>query len=219
MSTLLYEILYWLLGMTLVFTHSFRVMGTRRIPQTGPVLLIANHQSYLDVVPLGLAAHRRIFYLAKLPLFRSKILAVIMRFFGTVPVDNVGFSRAGLQGILDCLKENKAALVFPEGERCFDGKMNELKPGVSLVIKKAPVTIVPMGIAGAHDAWPRQRSWPAFAPTFLSWSRKRIAVCVGRPLDGVKLAKMSREEMIQTLHAALVKVVERAERLRGNRQR
>src|SRR5207237_259554 len=53
---LLWEVLYWLLGMLMVHTHSLRVAGTRRIPHSGPVLLIANHQSYLDILPLGLAA-------------------------------------------------------------------------------------------------------------------------------------------------------------------
>jgi 1-acyl-sn-glycerol-3-phosphate acyltransferase len=213
---LLYETLYWLLGMLLVFTHSLRVSGTRRVPKTGPVLLIANHQSYMDIVPLGLAARRRIYYLAKLPLFQSKILAAIMRFFGTVAVDNEGFSRAGLEGILGCLKERKMVLVFPEGERCWDGKLAELKPGVTLVIKKAKVPIVPIALAGAFDAWPRTRRWMHFAPPFFGWRRERIAVVVGEPLDGALVAELPREEMLKKLTLELTKVVAQAERLRNS---
>lgn len=212
----LYETLYWLLGMLMVFTHSFRVVGTRRIPRTGPVILIANHQSYLDIVPLGLAARRRIFFLAKLPLFKSKVLAAIMRFFGTVSVNNAGFSRGGLEGMLTYLNEGKVVLVFPEGERCWDGKLAELKPGVTLLIKKARAPVVPIGMAGAFEAWPRYRKWPTFAPPFFAWGRNRIAVVVGEPLNGAMVAELPRDEMMKKLTLELTKVVAQAERLRGS---
>ena len=213
---ILYEIMYWLFGMLMVFTHGFRVSGARHVPQSGPVLLIANHQSYFDVVPLGLAARRRIYYLAKLPLFRSNLLAGIMRIFGHVPVDNSGFSRSSFAGILDYFNQGKMVLVFPEGERCWDGKLNELKPGIALVIKKAKVTIVPIGVAGVFETWSRFRKWPILAPPFLSWSRARMAAVVGEPLDGALLAGMPRDEMMNVLTMALAKVVAQAARLRGN---
>jgi 1-acyl-sn-glycerol-3-phosphate acyltransferase len=217
LTDLLYEFLYWIFGMLMVFSHSFRVEGSRRIPKSGPVLLIANHQSYLDIVPLGLAARRRIFFLAKKPLFRNRILAGIMNLFDTVGIDSEGMSRAGLQGLLDHLERGDVALVFPEGERCWDGKLNELKPGISLLIRKAKkqAQVVPIGIAGAFEAWPRTRRLPRFAPPFLLWTRRRIAVVVGEPLDGQALAAMSRPEMMAALQVELQKVVSRAEKLHG----
>src|SRR5262249_61824008 len=115
----------------------------------GTVMLIATHQSYIANVTPGLAARRRIFFLAKLPLFKSRALAAFMRFFGTVSVNNAGFSRGGLDGMLTYLNQGKMVLVFPEGERCWDGKVAELKPGVTLLIKKARAPIIPMGLAGA----------------------------------------------------------------------
>ena len=215
LTDLLYECLYWVCGTLMVFTHSFRVEGSRRVPRKGPVLLIANHQSYLDIIPLGLAARRRIYFLAKKPLFRSRILAGIMNLFNTVAIDNEGLSRAGLRGILEHLEAGQAVLVFPEGERCWDGKLGELKPGISLLIKKAKAPTVPMGLAGAFEAWPRTRRLPSFAPPFLPWNRKRVAVAVGEPLDGTALAEMPRDEMMAALRVELEKVVRRAERLRS----
>jgi len=212
---LLYECLYWICGVLMVLVYGFRVDGGRRIPRTGPVLLIANHQSYLDIIPLGLAARRRIYFLAKKPLFRSKILAWIMRFFDTVAIDNEGMSRAGLQGILEHLQRGQVVLIFPEGERCWDGKLGELRPGVTLVVRKAKAPVVPMGLAGAFEAWPRTRPWPSFAPPILGRSRKQVAVVVGEPLAGDTLAAMSRDEMLATLQTELQKAVNRAQKLRG----
>jgi 1-acyl-sn-glycerol-3-phosphate acyltransferase len=213
---LFYESLYFPLGMLMVFTHGLRVAGTRNVPQTGPVLLIANHQSYLDIVSIGLAVHRRVLFLAKLSLFQNKFLAFILRLFGTIPVDLEGFSRAGLEGILSRLKSNKMVLVFPEGERTRDGQLNELKPGVTLLIKKSRIPIVPIGIAGLFEAWPRTQKFPSFSPPFFSWSRKRIAIAIGEPLDGAIIAELPREEMMKKLALELSKVVARAKKLRGS---
>jgi hypothetical protein len=74
---------------------------------------------------------------------------------------------------------------------------------------------VPIGIAGAFDAWPRTRKAMRFAPPFLSWSRERIAVSVGKPIDGAALATREREAILDELERALKREVERAERLRG----
>ncbi len=106
-------------------------------------------------------------------------------------------------------------LVYPEGERSWDGKLAPLKPGVTLLVRRARCPIVPVGIAGAFDAWPRTRGRMRWAPPFLTWRRARIAVSVGQPIDGAALAKRERGEILEELQKALSRAVERAERLRG----
>jgi len=210
---LIYECLFWLCGAVMILLFGYRVEHRRRVPRTGPVLLIANHQSYIDIVALGLASRRRVYFLAKKPLFNSRLLGGFMRAFDTISVDSTGFSRSGLEGILEHINRGLTVLVFPEGERCWDGKVSELKPGVTLLIRKSKATVVPMGLAGAFESWPRQRRLPRFAPPFLSWSRGRIAVSVGHALDGEQLAKLPRDEVMAILQTELQKAVQRAERL------
>ena len=76
------------------------------------------------------------------------------------------FGKAGLQKTLALLDEGRAVLVFPEGERTHDGELEPFKAGISLLVKKVKAPIVPVGIAGAFDAWPRGRNRPRFAPLF-----------------------------------------------------
>lgn len=213
----LYEFLYWTLGVLMIFTHSMRVVGRSRIPRTGPVLLFGNHTSFLDIIVAGIACRRRVYFLARKTLARSKTLAFIMRFYDTTLIDQEGFGRAGLQGIANQLAQDQVVMVYPEGERCRDGDLARFKPGITLLLRKVKVPIVPIGVAGVFETLPRWRRWPSFAPPFLEWGPQRIGVCVGEPIPPECFEKLAREEMLDLLYNKLKWCVESAERLRAPR--
>src|SRR5262245_7327462 len=173
---LLYRLIFYPCGVLFMLTNGLRVEGSRRIPRTGPVLIVANHQSYLDIILCGLACPRRAYFLARKSLWKNRLLGWIMDHFQRIAVDTTGFSRAGLDGVLDYLKKWRVVVVYPEGERTHDGKLGALKPGISLLIRKVKAPIVPIGIAGAYEALPRTRTRPHFAPPFLPWNPARIGL-------------------------------------------
>src|SRR5262249_54209685 len=155
---LIYIALRWIVGMLAILCFGYRFERRIPHPSQGPVLVLANHQSYLDILLISLACNWRLFFVARVGLAKSRILAWIMQQFQTVLIDNEGLGRAGLQAVEKLLREGRALLIFPEGERTWDGKMQELKPGVTLVIRRVPnLTVVPTAIAGAFEAWPRFR--------------------------------------------------------------
>ena len=112
------------------------------------------------------------------------------------------------------LDAGEAVLVFPEGQRSWDGKIGKLMPGVTLLIRQAKPQVLPVGIAGAWDAWPRWRIIPTMSPLFLPPNKATIAVSVGKPLNGAALAALEREEILQTLSKELHLGWDRAKRLR-----
>src|SRR3989442_15176552 len=128
---------------------SFRSVGSQNMPDSGPVLIVANHESFLDPLAVGLAVRRRIHYLARKTLFRPPWFGRYLQSVGCVPVDQEGVAKEGLKTSVDLLQQGKALLMFPEGERTCTGQMQTFKPGVVLVMRKAPVPIVPVGVAGA----------------------------------------------------------------------
>jgi 1-acyl-sn-glycerol-3-phosphate acyltransferase len=199
-------------AMTLGF--SLRTEGRGNMPARGPVLVIANHQSYLDPLLVGLAVHRHLCYLARKSLFKKPEFARLIRSFNAVPIDQEGVGKEGLKTILHQLRLDQAVLIFPEGERTETGMMNELRPGVHLLIRRSEVPLLPVGIAGAFDAWPRTRRYPLPAPLFLPAGKNTIAVSVGKPLDGRKYSDMPRDQALKELFDEIQKVQTRAERLR-----
>ena len=212
-SWLLYEMGYWLSITGLTVGFSYRSEGRRNIPASGPALLIANHQSFFDPCVVGSATRRHLCFLARKTLFRGLFGKLINR-LNAVPVDQEGVAKEGLKTILEQLKAGQAVLVFPEGERTSTGEVQPLKPGILLLIKRIAAPIVPVGIAGAFDALPRTRKWPKLSPFFLPTRGADIAVSVGRPIPAERYRDMSREQVLMELHAELLRVKERAERLR-----
>jgi 1-acyl-sn-glycerol-3-phosphate acyltransferase len=199
-------------GMTLGF--SLRTEGRHNVPATGPALLIANHQSYLDPVLVGLSSRRHLRYLARKTLFRHRLFRWLIQSLNAVPIDQEGVGKEGIRTVLEQLRGGQAVVVFPEGERTGTGAMSPLKPGIHLLLKKSQAPIVPVGIAGAYDALPRWRKYPHLAPLFLPAGRATIAVCAGRPIDGRRFADMPRDQALNELFTELQKVAARAEHLR-----
>jgi 1-acyl-sn-glycerol-3-phosphate acyltransferase len=123
-------------------------------------------------------------------------------------------AKEGLKTVLGLLQKGRAVLLFPEGNRTADGTISPLKPGVLLLIKRTLAPIVPVGIAGAFNLFPRQQKLPGFAPLFLPAPRGGIAVSIGPALDGRRYAELPREEALAELFDRIQAAQQRAERLR-----
>jgi len=214
-----YETVYWFSALVLTVGFSLRIEGRRHIPRRGPVLLIANHQSFLDPVLVGLAAPRQLCFLARETLFGHWLLAFLIRSLNAVPIHHEGLGKEGLRTILEQLRDGRAVIVFPEGTRTPDGAIHSLRAGIQLLIKRVGSPIIPVGIAGAFEAWPRSSPLPIPAPLFLQSEVGTLAVSVGRPLDAKRLAAMPRDEALGELQQELQAAHIRAERLRNRPKR
>jgi 1-acyl-sn-glycerol-3-phosphate acyltransferase len=212
-----YVPLWWLsfFGMTLGF--SLRMRGRGSIPRRGPVLILANHQSFFDPIVVGLAAQRPLVYLARKTLFTPPWFAWLIHSLGAVPVDQEGVAKEGFKMILQHLLAGEAVVVYPEGTRTETGALSPLKPGIQLLMKRATMPVVPVGIAGAFDALPYWEKVPVLSPLFAPAGKSCIAVWVGRPLDSRRFADVPREQMLAELTELLQGLKDRAERLRRKR--
>ena len=151
----------------------FQVIHRERMIQTGPVIAAMNHQSYLDPPLAGNACDRAIYFLAKKSLLEVPVLRWLLPKLNVIPVDLAGNDRTALKTLIRVLRAGECVLVFPEGSRTPDGKLQPALPGVGFVIAKTRVPVVPMRIFGAFDVWPiggKLRLW------------HRITLVVGQPI-------------------------------------
>jgi 1-acyl-sn-glycerol-3-phosphate acyltransferase len=151
----------------------YRALHRERMIQTGPVILAMNHQSYLDPPLAGIACDRDIYFLARKTLLDHWFWGWMLPKLNVIPVNQESADRSALKALIRILRAGKAALVFPEGERTFDGHLQPPQPGLGFVIAKTLVPVVPMRIFGAHEAWPRGSN---------KIRLHRITVVVGEPI-------------------------------------
>ncbi len=134
---------------------SWQCEGSHHIPLTGPVILAMNHQSYLDPPLMSLASPRQDFvYLAKRELMAWPIAGKIFPRLHVIPVDQENADRTALRHMLNILRAGHAAIIFPEGGRTEDGRLQPAQPGLGLVAAKTLAPVVPMRIFGAYNAYP-----------------------------------------------------------------
>lgn len=151
-----------------------RVEGLANMPKEGGAVLAANHQSFLDILILGGCVPRHVAFVARDTLANWRWLAYVMRECGTVLVRRGTSDRRALRQMADHLEHGDMVVIYPEGTRTRDGSLQEFKGGALLAARMANVPIVPCGIRGAFEAWPRGRTVP--------WPKK-IGVRFGAPID------------------------------------
>lgn len=184
------------------------------MPETGPVLVLANHQSYYDPVLCGLASRRYLTFLARETLFKNRYFKGLIESLDAIPIDLKGLGREGLELTRSRLEEGKCVLVFPEGERTHDGEMHPFKAGIALLLRRIQCPIVPIGLDGAFAAWSRFATRPSFSPMFLGPTPASIALSVGKPIHPAELAGMERDALVAYLHGKVKEEFERARALK-----
>jgi 1-acyl-sn-glycerol-3-phosphate acyltransferase len=167
-----------------------RVFGRRHVPRGGGVLVASNHQSHFDPVLVGLAIDRRLNYLARKTLFKFAPFRWLIESLDAIPIDRDGIGVGGLKETLKRLKRGELVLVFPEGTRSPDGNVAPLKPGFVALARRGKVPVLPVGIDGAFDAWPRTRKLP---------QRERIHLVFGPPLTPKEIAQLDDDALVAEL--------------------
>lgn len=138
----------------------WRVFHAERVPVDGPVILAPNHQSFLDPPLVGAGLGRPVGFLARRSLFEVPVLGRVLRLWEVIPVDRDGGSGAGLKSVLERLEAGGAVLVFPEGTRSADGRLQPARSGIGLIAIKSGAPVVPVRVFGTFEALGRGARWP-----------------------------------------------------------
>lgn len=178
-----------------------RMLGRDNLPKTGPVLVIANHASVLDPLLIGLISRRYLTTLARDSLFKVPGVAWFSRCVGTMPLNRE--TGEGIRTGIEALKAGGPLLMFPEGTRSKDGKLQALEPGTTLLLNRVPCPVVCVGIDGAYGAWPRHRLLPRLSPLWKPVDDATITVSMGPPIDPSRFKGKKRDEMLAILSEGL----------------
>ncbi len=176
-------------GSTLLF--DLKTYGEKNVPMTGGVLLVANHQSFLDPVLVAVRLKRPVSFFARASLFKNKYFGKLIRSLHAFPVNLGKGDLQAMKETIDRLQQGYALNIYPEGSRSNDGKLGPLQKGVALIVRKAGVPIVPVAIDGSYMAWRKgQKSLRPYP----------IRVMYGEPID---VSGMKADKILEVLESKL----------------
>lgn len=162
LSPAAFVVMRTLKGLGRIFCN-LRVFGLEKLPSGLPIIMCPNHESFLDGPMLISLLPRRIIYnmfiLGYSDYWASAVSRRIAEMCNIVAIDpNVNLVRAMQVGAVG-LKRKRSLLVFPEGTRTINGHVGEFKKGAAILAYELGVPIVPIGIRGTFEAWPRGGSF------------------------------------------------------------
>ena len=166
-----------------------RRTGLENVPREGGGLLVANHASHLDPPLVGSVCPRRLNFLARKTLFDNPAFGWLIRSLDAIPIDRDGMGLSGVKETLRRVRRGEMVLLFPEGTRSPDGRLAPLKPGVCSLARKGRAPIVPVGLRGTFDAWPRGRGL-RLAP---------IHIHFGQPISPEEIGDLDDEQLLATI--------------------
>lgn len=167
----------------LLFKGAFRlkVVGAERIPLQGPLIVVANHESFLDgPLLVSVFTERRLTFFSSAYLFDKRTIGFFLRRMGALPVQRDHSNLSSLKRAIAILRGGGTMAVFPEGGIA----RSEILGGAAYLALKADAPLLPLYIAGTKEALPPGKKWPSFAP---------ITVHVGMPLHSSDIAGRSSD--------------------------
>ncbi len=168
-------VVYWLVRAVFMpfFLVYFRLqrIGREHLPRSGPLLLAANHRSFLDPFVIGTLVRRPVYYLAKRELFEKRWQAWVLNALGAFPVDRGAGDRDAIQTARAILARGDCVVVFPEGTRVRQGPLGDPRRGVGRLALETGAPVAPVTVIGSDAV---RRGW-RIRP-------RRVRIRVGRPL-------------------------------------
>ncbi|MCB9554629.1 MAG: MFS transporter [Deltaproteobacteria bacterium] len=195
----LIRFLVWLLIHTI---YRLRIRGAERIPDEGPLVLAANHVTFVDGLIVSAVVKRPVRFVMYYRYARMPILRFLVDKGGAIPIAGHKEDPQVLQQAMDTIAEALAAgevvCIFPEGRLTSDGQMNEFRPGIERIVERTPATVVPLALGnlwGSIFSRDKQRLFGVLPKRF--WSK--VDVNVGEPIAPGELSAAALEHRVAAL--------------------
>ena len=134
--------------------------GVQHIPTDGPLIIAPNHVTFADPVLVWLPIHLRVHFMAWDALFEIPGFSWVIRRLRAFPVQLESADPRSTREAVRLLQTGQSVMIFPEGGRSPDGRLQRFRPGAFRLASSLQVPVLPVTILGGHDSWPPGRVLP-----------------------------------------------------------
>jgi 1-acyl-sn-glycerol-3-phosphate acyltransferase len=183
------------------------IEGVEHLPRDGSFVVAPVHRSNVDTPLVSTISHRRLRFMGKDSLWKSRAAARFLSALGGFPVHRGSADRDALRRCIEVITGGEPLVVFPEGTRQSGPIVQELFEGAAYVAVRTGVPIVPVGIGGSEKAMPKGSKfvYPA-----------RVAIVIGEPLlppttQDRRGSRRAVRELTERLHGELQTLFDEAQ--------
>ena len=170
-----------------VLIHLFyrlQARGVEHIPHEGAALIVCNHVSFVDPVILMAVSPRPIRFVMDHRIFRTPIISFIFRHGRAIPIapakEDAAMMERAFEEVSAALREGELVGIFPEGRITDSGEVCPFRPGVTRILERDPVPVIPLALQGLWGSFFSRKNGPAMTRPFRRGLFAKIAV-VGAP--------------------------------------
>jgi 1-acyl-sn-glycerol-3-phosphate acyltransferase len=177
-----------------------RVRGEEHILRNQPQIFFANHMSYFDIFCLLAHLPAQFRWLAKVELFRIPVFGKVMSYGGYIPIDRSNPRKAyqSMAAAADLIRAGASIVIFPEGTRSGDGRLQAFKSGGAVLAIRAQVPVLPVAILGTRAIMPRDS---------LRVAKGSVEIRIGTPIPTEGLRSRDRDALLCQAREALLELL------------
>ncbi|QJR10482.1 Lysophospholipid transporter LplT [Usitatibacter rugosus] len=175
----LMRFLCWILVHTV---YRLRTTGLENIPAKGPAVIICNHVSFVDPLVLMAASPRPITFVMDHRIFKTPVLSFVFRTSKAIPIapakENQALLDEAYERIAKALAEGELVAIFPEGRITDTGDLYPFRGGITRILERSRVPVVPMALQGLWGSFFSRKDGPAMSKPQRAWPFKKIGLVV-----------------------------------------
>ena len=194
----------WLLVKAL---YRVRVTGVEHIPETGPAVVVCNHVSFVDAVVLMGSSPRPIRFVMDHQIFRVPVLSFLFRTSRAIPIaprrENPALMERAFEQVGAALDAGDLVGIFPEGGITRDGDIAEFRPGITRILERNPVPVIPTALRGLWGSFFSRKDGPAMSKPFRRGMFSHIELAIGEPVPAKQAAPSELQSRVADLRGDL----------------
>ena len=176
-------LLRFIIWMLIHTVYRLRVTNLDNVPEEGPAVIVCNHVSFVDALVIMAACRRPIRFVMDHNIFRWPLLKFVFRTSKAIPIAAAKEDPAMMEKAFDevgkALDAGDLIGIFPEGKITADGNINPFRPGITRILARNPVPVVPMALRGLWGSFFSRKDGPAMTRPFRRGVFSRIELVAG----------------------------------------
>jgi 1-acyl-sn-glycerol-3-phosphate acyltransferase len=196
----LMRFIVWMLIHTL---YRIRKAGLEYIPDTGPVVLVCNHVSFVDALVIAGCIRRPVRFVIDHRIYKAPVLNFVFRTAGAIPIapgrEDPEMLKRAYDRISRYLEEGEVVCIFPEGALTPDGEMRTFRPGIMKIIRRNPVPVVPMALRGLWGSFFSRKGGAAMKNKLPRPLFYKIGLALGPPIPPAEVSAADLRERVAAL--------------------